>query len=260
MRCAVATVAIGDSYRSAYAAIFRPSVERYVARHGHDLVVFEDFLSDAADRRDHLATFEKLRVPFHQRVAAYDLVMVLDVDVLVSAGAPPLDSLDLGDRIGIVDEWCQPNADAHRAFQEINGMPATAREYHALSGFAIDSGRVLNSGMFVCSPARHGPLFRELVSLHAEDHRAHPRAPHFEQSMLSYELQTRGLAEVLPAAWNCLWPLHRRSARWGPPDPGRGAAERWADLRRFREVVDTNFFVHMAGGLDHDLAYLSRHR
>jgi len=260
MRCAIATVAIGERHRSAYNAIFRPSVERYVARHGHDLVVFEDFLSDTADRGERIAFFEKLRVPFHERLAAYDRVMVLDVDIRVSASAPPLDSLDLGGRIGIVDEWCQPSEDAHRAFQETNGFAVTARAYHALAGFAIETGRVLNSGMFVCSPRLHGPLFRELAALHAEAYRNHPRGPHYEQSMLSYELQTRGLAAVLPAAWNCVWPLHRRSARWGPPDPGHGAAGRWADLRHFREVVEANFFVHMAGGLDHDLAYLSRHR
>lgn len=260
MRCAIATVAIGENHRSAHDAIFRPSVERYVARHGHDLVVFEDFLVPAGERTGHMAVFEKLRVPYHERLAGYDRVMVLDVDVLVSASAPPLDSLDLGGRIGIVDEWCQPSGEGHRKFQEINGLPVTAPGYHALSGFRIETERVLNSGMFVCSPELHGPLFRDLVARHAEIHRTHPRGPHYEQSVLSYELQTRDLAAILPAAWNCLWPLHRRSVRWGPPDPGLGAAERWADLRRFRDVVDANFFVHMAGGLDHDLAYLSRHR
>ncbi|MCW5718038.1 MAG: hypothetical protein KIS68_09445 [Bauldia sp.] len=259
MKCAIATVAIGENHRSAYAAVFRPSVERYAMRHGHDLVVFEDSLSREPDRRD-LAMFEKLRVPFDERVAGFDRVMVLDVDVIVSARAPPLDSLDLRGRIGIVDEWCQPSEAGHRAFQELNGLPVSASDYHALAGFTIDTGRVLNSGMFVFSPAQHGPLFRELVAVHAEAHRNHPRGPHYEQSMLSYELQRRGLAELVPTAWNCLWPLHRRSPRWGPPDPGLGAAERWADLRHFRGVVDANFFVHMAGGLDHDLAYLSRHR
>lgn len=259
MRCAVATVAIGEDYRSAYAAIFRPSVERYVARHGYDLVVFEDFLPGAADRRNEHANFEKLRVPFHERVAGYDRVMVLDIDVLVSASAPPFGALDFGGQVGIVDEWCQPSADGRRKFQEINGLPVSASAYHALAGFTTGTGRVLNSGMFVCSPERHGPLFRELVARHAETFRSHPRGPHFEQAMLSHELQARGLAHILPTAWNCVWPLHRRSLKWGA-SAGAGAEERWADLRRFREVLDANFFVHMTGGLDHDLAYVSRHR
>jgi hypothetical protein len=39
MKCAIATVAIGEDHQSAYAAIFKPSVQRYVARHQYDLIV-----------------------------------------------------------------------------------------------------------------------------------------------------------------------------------------------------------------------------
>jgi hypothetical protein len=78
--------------------------------------------------------------------------------------------------------------------------------------------------------------------------------------MLSFELQTRGLAQFLPTSWNCLWPHHRRTAKWGAPAPTTGARERWDDLKRFRQVLDANFLVHMTGGLDHDLAFVSRDR
>ena len=46
MKCAIATVAIGENYQSSYAAIFKPSVQRYVARHEYDLFVFNDYIGD----------------------------------------------------------------------------------------------------------------------------------------------------------------------------------------------------------------------
>jgi hypothetical protein len=260
MKCAIATVAIGQNHQSAYAAIFRPSVERYVARHGYDLVVFDDYLADPQATGAPVVNFEPLRVPFHERVYGYDRVMVLDVDVLISAKAPPFHTLDLGTKIGVVDEWCQPSREERHKFQLINGLVPTAREYHALGGFAIDSERVINGGMFICVPRVHGVLFRHLVAQHIETQRVSTWGTQFEQAMLSFELQTRDLGQFLPTLWNCLWPHHRRTAKWGAPTATTGARERWDDLKRFREVLDANFVLHMTGGLDHDLAFVSRNR
>ena len=109
MKCAIATVAIGENYQSAYAAIFKPSVERYVARHGYDLVVFNDYIGDHQHRDPSFVTLMKMMVPYHEAVRSYDLLMVLDVDILISAKTPPFHALDLGAKIGVVDEWCQPS-------------------------------------------------------------------------------------------------------------------------------------------------------
>jgi hypothetical protein len=258
MRYAIATVALGENHQSAYAAIFRPSVERYVARHGYDLVVLEESLREPDE--EPVISFEPLRVPFHKRLRDYDRVMVLDVDVLISAGAPPFHTLDLGEQIGVVDEWCQPTREERLEFQRVNGLPLTASAYHAMGGFALDSDCLINGGMFICSPRLHGALFRDLVFKYAEIQRRHPWGLQFEQAMLSFELQTRGIAQFLPTAWNCLWPQHRRTMIWGGPALNTSARERWADLRRLHNVLDTNFLVHMTGGLDHDLAFVSRNR
>jgi len=258
MRYAIATVALGENHQSAYASIFRPSVERYVARHGYDLVVLQESLRGLDEQP--VIPFEPLRVPFHERFRDYDRVMVLDVDVLISAGAPPFHTLDLGERIGVVDEWCQPTREQRREFQRINGLPLTASDYHAKAGFALDSESVINVGMFICSPRLHGEFFREVVLRYAEMQRGHPWGAQFEQAMLSFEFQTRGLAQFLPTAWNCLWPQHRRTMTWGGPAPNTSARERLAELQRFRAVLDANFLVHLTGGLDHDLAFVSRNR
>jgi hypothetical protein len=258
MKCAIASVAIGEDYQSAYAEIFKPSVQRYVARHDYDLVVFTDYIGDHEHRDPRFVTFMKMLVPYHEAVRNYDLLMVLDVDILVGAKAPPFHALNIGPNIGVVDEWCQPSPEERVKFQAINGLEASTREYYRRAGFELESKILINSGMFVCSPRLHGAFFRDIVARYTETQRSHPLGVHFEQAMFGYELQTNDLVSLLPAEWNRLWPQHRRSLKWGAP--AGNVADRWSDLKRFREVFDASFLLHMTGGLDHDLAFLSRNR
>lgn len=260
MKCAVVTIAIGEDYQSSYAAIFRPSVERYVARHGYDLVVLDDYIGEDRHRDPRLATFMKMLVPYHEAVRNYDLLMVLDVDILISANAPPFHTLDVGARVGVVDEWCQPSREARVEFQSVNGLETSPREYYLRAGFDLESEILINSGVFVCSPRRHAKFFRDVVGRHIETQRNHSRGPHYEQAMFAYELQRNDLACLLPVAWNCLWPHYRRTLKWGPAARKDDVAERAADFERFRAVFDGSFLLHMTGGLDHDLAFVSRNR
>jgi hypothetical protein len=78
--------------------------------------------------------------------------------------------------------------------------------------------------------------------------------------MFGYELLRNDLVHLLPVEWNRLWPHHRRTLRWGTPVGNHNVVERWSDLERFREVFDASFLLHMSGGLDHDLAFISRNR
>jgi hypothetical protein len=260
MKCAIASVAIGEDYQSAYATIFKPSVQRYVAKHDYDLIVFTDYIGDHEHRDPRFGTFMKMLVPYHESVRNYDSLMVLDVDILINAEAPPFHALDIGRKIGVVDEWCQPSPEERVKFQVVNGLEGRAREYYRRAGFELESEILINSGMFVCSPHLHGAFFRDIVARHTEAHRSHPLGVHFEQAMFGYELQTNGLANLLPAEWNRLWPQYRRTLNWGQRAEPSNVTERCRDLKRFREVFDASFLLHMTGGLDHDLAFLSRNR
>src|SRR4029079_11025448 len=134
------------------------------------------------------------------------------------------------------------------------------REYYLRAGFDLESEILINSGVFVCSPRTHGAFFRDVVERYIERQRTHPRGLHYEQAMFGYELQTNDLAYLLPIAWNCLWPHYRRTLKWGAPERRDDVVVRAADLKRFRAVFDDSFLLHMTGGLDHDLAFLSRTR
>ena len=177
MKCAIATVAIGEDYQSSYTSIFKPSVQRYVDRYKYDLFVFNDYIGDREHRDPHLVTFMKMLVPYHEAVRGHDLLMVLDVDILIGAKAPPFHALDIGSKIGVVDEWCQPTREERVKFQVANGLETSASDYYHLAGFALESEILINSGMFICAPRKHAAFFREIV---ASPHRdaAWPPAGH----------------------------------------------------------------------------------
>jgi len=122
------------------------------------------------------------------------------------------------------------------------------------SGLVLDSDTMLNSGMFVCSPARHAAFFRDVAERRFFARRRYLADFHqYEQAVLNYELQTAGLARLLPAAWNRLWPLHR-------PRVLPGAAARLERFRSFLAVREATFMLHLTGGQDHDFAFAIRNR
>jgi len=252
-KAAIATVVIGADYRKVYDRIFRPSVERYAARHGYDLLLFEDYLAVEAFRGPAFVSFMKMLLPWQERAMAYDRLMVLDADILVHGGAPPFHRLEIGDGVGAVDEWSQPTRSERLAIQRRAGWEMSPQEYYARAGLAFDSDIVLNSGMFICEPRRHGAFFRDLAERHIAGLAGIRPGFHRDQLLFNYALQTAGLLRLLPAAWNRIWPLHRPSAQ-------AGAAGRIAAFRGFRSVYDQSFMLHMAAGQDYDFALMVRNR
>jgi hypothetical protein len=250
---AIATVVIGADYRKVYDRIFRPSVERYAASHGYDLLLFEDYLVGYGFRGPAAMSAMKMLLPWHERAMAYDRLMVLDADILVHRSAPPFHMLEIGEGVGAVDEWSQPTIAERLAIQDRAGLEMSPRAYYARAGLAFDSEIVVNGGMFVCEPRRHGAFFRDLAGRHIAQLARLPRGSPYEQPVLNYELQTAGLLRLLPAAWNRIWPLHRPSAQ-------AGAAGRIAAFRGFRSVYDQSFMLHMAAGQDFDFALMVKNR
>jgi len=253
MKAAIATIVIGADYRKVYDRIFRPSVERYAASHGYDLLLFEDFLAGDAFRGPAHMSFMKMLLPWHERTRGYDRLMVLDADIVIHGGAPPFHQLELGEGVGAVDEWAQPTPAERLEFQRRAGWERSASEYYARAGLAFDSGIVVNAGMFVCEPGRHGAFFRDFAGRHIARLSGLSRIAQYEQQLFNYELQTAGLLRLLPAAWNRIWPLHRPWAQ-------AGVVGRIEVFRRFKSVYDQSFLLHMAAGQDFDFALMVKNR
>jgi len=210
MRAAIATVVIGDSYRRHYERTFLPSVQRYAGANGYDLLLFDRFLCAPEWQHPSTIAFTKLLIPFQPEMQRFDRLLVLDADMLMNKSTPPFTDVELNGGIGVVDEWSQLSSTERLEYQQSHGWETTPAQYYELAGFDLRTDVVLNSGMFICCPATHRDFFAGVSQRHLAVYLGHPRGFHYEQSAFGYELQRAGLAQLLPAAWNRIWPLQRR--------------------------------------------------
>lgn len=111
---ALATLAIGDSFLTAFNEVFRPSWELYADRHGYDILVFDDYI-DRSDwslaRKPH---WQKHLVIGTPEAAEYESVAVIDGDIHINPiNAPCIVSSMNTERIGIVG-FSQSNRETAR--------------------------------------------------------------------------------------------------------------------------------------------------
>jgi hypothetical protein len=235
-RVLLITLAIGERYLEVYTALFRPSHEAYAARHGYDFAVVTDFLDQDCIHRS-LITMQKFLVASQPWSAPYDYVIFIDADTIINSQAPPIHlAAPFGDAIGLVDEYAQPTRAECIKFHADAGWEVTGKEYYALCGIDFDSDIVLNSGLIVFQPAKHAALMREIYASYYEKQVNHPRGALYEQTVLSYELQRRGLALVLPNTWNSVWVLYKKEET----------------VPALQTHVDAHWITHFAGRVDYE--------
>lgn len=228
----IVSINVGGRGRRLYTSTQRS----YAARHGYAFTTVSTFLDSNATHRD-LTSFQKIlassaAAPNHTR-----FVLVLDTDVLIAPWAAPIHVVaeSLGESVGMVDEAAQPSLRKNRAIKLASrrGHPeidVTAYEYYRRAGLEIRTDRIFNTGFMLIQPAKHARLLRETYDIYAPQAIGHPRHFHFEQSVVGYELQKRGLVKALPSAWNTLFSLYQRAGY---------------DKRR---VYCKSNFVHFTGG------------
>jgi hypothetical protein len=88
----------------------------------------------------------------------------------------------------------------------------------------------------VLQPAKHAALMQEIYTTYFEECVNHPRGAIYEQTVLSYELQRRGLVNVLPHTWNSIWVLYKK-------EEGTTALEKH---------IDAHYVTHFAGRVDYE--------
>lgn len=234
-RVLLVTLAIGERYLQQYNTLFRSSHEAYAARHGYDFRVVTEFL-DQNFLHFSLITMQKFLVAGQPWSAAYDYVVFIDADTIINSSAPPIHTAaPFGDALGLVDEYSQPTRAERIQFHANAGWELTGKEFYAFCGIEFDSDIVLNTGLLVLQPAKHAAVLQEIYDTYFEKAVNHPRGAIYEETVLSYELQRRGLVHFLPHTWNSLWVFYKKD-------------EAPAALQAH---VDTHYVTHFAGQVDY---------
>ena len=196
MKVGIGIICIGDRYLKDFEATFKPSVVSYAQRHGYDLKIFNHFLDTRHTHSDTIS-FQKCLVA--ENMMEYDVVLVMDADIWLSDSAPTLP--DCGDRIGIVNEAAQFEPELYNRI----GFADQPTHYYKLSGFELETDKILNTGFFICSPKLHATFLRGVYDTYIEKSRGHSRGFHYEQSCIGYELQRNNLFTLIPNTWNSMY-------------------------------------------------------
>ena len=166
-----------------------------------DLKVFTDFL-DPVRTHSHTISFQKCLVP--DQLRDYDLVVILDADIYIESYAPPIHTLELNEKIGIVNEVAQSKPEDYEKMVRI-GFADHPKQYYALAGFDVATDKILNTGLMICNPVKHADYLKTVYETYVDRSIGHPRGFHYEQACIGYELQTSNRYTVIPNNWNVIY-------------------------------------------------------
>ncbi len=201
MKVCFGIISIGRVYLEEFERLFKPSVAAYCQKHGYDLKVFTDFL-DSSHKHADTISFQKCLVPSF--LMDYDLVVVLDADIYIHENTPPIHTIDLSGKIGIVNEVAQSTPEAYSMMVK-SGFADTGTVYYSRVCLSLDTEMILNTGVIVCSPASHAGYLKGIYEKYVEKSIKHPRGFHYEQGCIGYELQKDKMYTLLPCVWNWIY-------------------------------------------------------
>ena len=198
MKVCLGIISIGKKYNEEFERLFKPSIVSYCQTYGYDLKVFTDFL-DHSHKHPDAISFQKCLVPSF--LMEYDLVVVLDADIYIEKIAPAIHSLELNNKIGIVDEVAQNSPAGYQKMIQV-GFADQAEHYYKLGGFELKTSSILNTGVIVCNPTLHSEYLKSVYEKYVDKSIGHPRKFHYEQACIGYELQTNEMYTLIPNPWN----------------------------------------------------------
>jgi hypothetical protein len=208
MKVCFGILSVGRTYLTEFERLFKPSVSAYCTKYGYDLKIFTDFLDPNRKQSDTIS-FQKCLVP--DQLREYDLVVVLDADIYIENYAPPIHNLQLQGKIGIVDEVAQSSSEKYQQMVQI-GFADHAKAYYAKVGFEFDTHSILNTGVMICSPAKHADYLKTIYEKYVDKSIGHPRGFHYEQACIGRELQMDNSYELISNLWNFIY-VHTQITR-----------------------------------------------
>jgi hypothetical protein len=209
MKCAVVTIAVGEKYLQEYNSIFRRHTEHYCQKHGYDFILITEYGLPDKYPISEFVNIMKWTLSYREDIQQYDRIAIVDADMIITPNCPPIHELELNDKVGTVDEYSQPTPELRIEIQRSNGWETSAKDYYKIHtmGKDLDTTRVLNGGLCICSPKLHGEFFRTIFKRHVDGTFTANSAFHYEQSHFGYELQTTNMYSLLDNKWNMIVPI-----------------------------------------------------
>jgi hypothetical protein len=253
MKAAVVVLTIGTQ-RWKYEAHFLPSIKAYAKKWGFDFIQLTDMLDTTlvakndAQYMKQAICMQKCLIASAPWAEKYDVLIYMDADILVNVEMAPniLDDYAPG-KIGAVDERNMFGNCAYvrHVWKTVApAMPQSALEYyHKFFPGQDYFPRQFNAGVLVFQPSVHASFFKGVYDKYMPLICA-GRDVDGDQGPLNYEANKLNYVQYLDERWNRLWNFcwilfygfldevqHRDILRAG-----------------LKQIFDTHYFVHFAGG------------
>lgn len=209
---ALVTLALGESYRHLFETLCRANWSAYAARHGYDLIVFDQPLDTSTRAARRSPAWQKCLILEQPDVAAYTQVVWLDSDMLINHTlAPAIHTGVPDDAVGATDAYGHPTpalfaqvlaqvyADwRQRGVRFVDNL--TAAQFYR-NRHLSPLPWVAHTGAMVASPAHHAALFRRTYDAHED--MGSPEW-NYEMGFLSWELVQAGVVRSLDSRFNVM--------------------------------------------------------
>jgi hypothetical protein len=269
MRKAIVTLIIGDRYRALFDGTVHANWKAYAERYQLALVVLDKPIDTSSRAAARSPSWQKCLILEQPQVQTFDQVVWIDTDIIINVGRAPsvFDGVPI-DHIGTVDSYAIPDKATHdrrlaktyAAWRRLgvqfidNPMP---EQYFTKRGLPPHN-KVMQAGMFVCSPQHHRELMRKAYAY--EEQGAANR--NYEMGPLAHEVLEGSPVTWLDPRFNAIVSNEVGDSLlfslYGLTDNLPTNVRRYplAVLRRgeplytrfvIRRMLRSNFFIHFAG-------------
>ncbi|WP_340643846.1 hypothetical protein [Phenylobacterium sp.] len=253
-RQALVTVLVGETYVETWRIMCQANWQAYAGRHGFDLIVIAHRPDMSERGQGRSPAWQKLLVLDQPWSAAYERIVWVDADIVISSHAPNILALVPDPaRIGASLSGAQfSDAEKHIYFERLHQVVVEPQLADLAWQFTEDNGfseseieregaQMLNTGVLVMSPEHHNTLLKEI---YASDSASRL----YEQPALSHEIARRDLLTAITPRFN--WVIHERRIldfadiqTIDHPDMPRLIAH-------LRNELSKAYFLHFAGSMN----------
>lgn len=274
---AIVTLAIGDSFVDMFDSVCKQEWKKYCEKYGFDLIVIKQPLDMSKRAQERSPAWQKLLICSQEWSKKYSQIVWIDTDILINPKNAPNICLNAPiEKISAVETWSIPTSHVHdislkRSYaswekQGIKYIDNLLPElYYKNRGidceFKIDS--VVQTGVFVCSPAHHRQLFEHIYNCYEDEHGADYN---YEMPAMSYEIIRNNFQHWIEPEFNfCVsnltsayypfifhqqnlrdyyWKILNKFGRFSRSSAIKIGTEK---ILALQNIYELGFFIHFAG-------------
>ncbi|MGO8972393.1 MAG: hypothetical protein ACLQNV_02545 [Steroidobacteraceae bacterium] len=263
---ALVTLVIGDNYSRLFNYVSRSGFELYAAKISAELIVIDRPLDTSRRANGRSPAWQKCLILDDPTVSQFEQIAWIDSDIVINPNSPSIFSGVPVTHIAAVDSYAAPDPETHarrlrRSYENWRRQGISFIDNETPESYFTQRGlpshpKVMQTGVFVCSPDHHRWILRRAYKYEDPGHPswnyemgplAHECASHSPMIWLDprYNAMVSGAMQNLMAS-RVFEYLPRFADRYYRAVMRRTALS-WIQIPAIRRIIAENYFTHFAG-------------